>query len=118
MFLKVTYHELLGHGCGKLFVENEKGFNFDREKTINPLTGKPVTSWYKANETWNQKFGSLNNPYEECRADSVAVFFSCLREPAEILIPEHMEHYEEIMAGCWIDFVYSGIAALEYFLPD
>lgn len=44
---KVTFHELLGHGCGKLFQETENGLNFDKEHVINPLTGAKISSWYK-----------------------------------------------------------------------
>ena len=41
--LLVANHELLGHGTGKLFKENADGTrNFDLEKIINPLTGKPM----------------------------------------------------------------------------
>ena len=41
--LQVANHELLGHGTGKLFQEGADGKkNFDPEKVINPLTGKPV----------------------------------------------------------------------------
>ena len=118
IFIKVTCHELLGHGCGKLFVEDDKGFNFDKENLKNPLTGEAITTWYKANETWNGKFGPLNNPYEECRADSVALFFSCQPEVAKILAPEYMENFEELMAAQWIDFIYAGIAALEFYIPE
>ena len=41
--LLVANHEPLGHGTGKLFNENADGTkNFDPEKVINPLTGKPM----------------------------------------------------------------------------
>ena len=68
-------HELLGHGCGKLLQETEPGvFNFDKEKPPhNPVTGKPVASWYKPGETWGSVFGGQGPSYEECRAESVAM---------------------------------------------
>ncbi|KAK4047987.1 hypothetical protein OIV83_005021 [Microbotryomycetes sp. JL201] len=54
--VQVANHELLGHGTGRLLQENSDGtFNFDRETLINPLTGKPVTSWYKPGETYGSK---------------------------------------------------------------
>lgn len=41
--LQVANHELLGHGSGKLFQEQADGKrNFDIDKIINPLTGKPM----------------------------------------------------------------------------
>lgn len=50
--VQVANHELLGHGTGRLFTEQADGSrNFDADKTLNPLTGKPVTSWYKPGES-------------------------------------------------------------------
>lgn len=72
--VQVANHELLGHGSGKLLMEREDGsFNFDRS-LINPLTGKPVESWYKPGERPGSRLGEINGSMEECRAEAVAVF--------------------------------------------
>ncbi|KAI0383834.1 putative dipeptidylpeptidase III [Hypomontagnella monticulosa] len=75
----VGLHELTGHGCGKLLQETSPGqFNFDKENPpISPLTGKPVTTWYKPGQTWGSVFGSLAGSYEECRAELVAMYLGC-----------------------------------------
>ncbi|KAI2640512.1 putative dipeptidylpeptidase III [Hypomontagnella submonticulosa] len=75
----VGLHELTGHGCGKLLQEISPGeFNFDKENPpISPLTGKPITTWYKPGQTWSSLFGSWAGSYEECRAELVAMYLSC-----------------------------------------
>ena len=69
---------MLGHGSGKIFIEKDGKFNFD--KTVkNPLDGKKITSWYKGTESPLNRFGGADCPYasyEECRSDLVAIFFS------------------------------------------
>lgn len=50
-FHKIVFHELLGHGCGKLLYKD----NFD-ENLIDPTTGKPVASYYKEKEGWMSVF--------------------------------------------------------------
>jgi dipeptidyl-peptidase-3 len=115
---KVTFHELLGHGCGKLFQETESGLNFDINTVINPLTGSKITSYYKSNETWYQKFGPLSNPYEECRADSVALYFCSIKEACEILTPEYSQHFEDICYTSWLGFVHNGVSSLEFYVPE
>jgi dipeptidyl-peptidase-3 len=72
----IALHELLGHGSGKLFFEESDGkFNFSTDLR-NPLTGDKVSSWYEPGEGYDSKFGSLGQPYEECRADTVAMHLS------------------------------------------
>ncbi|KAL2757529.1 hypothetical protein ACRALDRAFT_1028798 [Sodiomyces alcalophilus JCM 7366] len=77
--VQVGLHELTGHGCGKLLQETSPGvYNFDKENPpISPLTGKPVTTWYKPGQTWGSVFGSIAASYEECRAELVAMYLSC-----------------------------------------
>ncbi|KAK7952475.1 peptidase family M49 [Apiospora aurea] len=77
--VQVGLHELTGHGCGKLLQKTSKGeYNFDKENPpVSPLTGKPVTTWYKPGQTWGSVFGSIAGAYEECRAELVAMFLSC-----------------------------------------
>lgn len=75
-FVMNAIHELLGHGTGKLLSETSPGkFNFDKEHPpTNPLTGKPIDSWYGPGETWPSLGGKLANTMEECRANLVAFY--------------------------------------------
>lgn len=64
--IQVGLHELLGHGSGKLLAEEKPGvFNFDKASPpLSPLTGKPITTWYKPGETWGSVFKSCAASYE------------------------------------------------------
>jgi dipeptidyl-peptidase-3 len=72
----VVLHELLGHGTGKLLAQDAKGqFNFDiHDPPLNPLTGKPIDSWYKPGQTWTGQFGDLATTVDECRAELVGAY--------------------------------------------
>ncbi|GMS83163.1 hypothetical protein PENTCL1PPCAC_5338 [Pristionchus entomophagus] len=53
-------HELLGHGSGKLFERKKDGsFNFDKDNTVDTLTGGKVTSWYERKQSYDSMFGHL-----------------------------------------------------------
>ena len=80
----VVLHELFGHGTGKMMVEERKGeFNFNSASPpMNPLTGKPISSWYKPGETWTGKFGDIATSVDECRAELVG---ACLMDDRELL---------------------------------
>src|SRR6516225_6909830 len=75
-YLWVVFHELLGHGTGKLLVEDNAGsFNFDiRNPPINPLNGNPIDSWYRPGQTWTGLFGDIATTVDECRAECVGAY--------------------------------------------
>ncbi|UKZ86029.1 uncharacterized protein TrAFT101_001869 [Trichoderma asperellum] len=72
----VVLHELLGHGTGQMMVESADGvFNFDaKNRPINPLDGKPISTWYKPGQTWTGQFGDLATTVDECRAELVGAY--------------------------------------------
>ncbi|KAI9846535.1 MAG: hypothetical protein M1837_003956 [Sclerophora amabilis] len=75
-YLWVVFHELLGHGTGKLLAEEKPGsFNFDiQNPPINPLTRRPVESWYRPGQTWTGLFGDIATSVDECRAECVGAY--------------------------------------------
>lgn len=77
--VQVGIHELLGHGTGKLLQETSPGkYNFDvKNPPFNPVTKKPVETWYKPGQTWGSVFGAIASSYEECRAECVAMALCC-----------------------------------------
>jgi len=115
MFHIVIFHELLGHGCGKLLQEDSTGVkNFD-PNIINPCTGKVVETWYKGNDTSRTVFGKLYSAYEECRADSVALYYSCFPESIDTLQIEYNGEWKEIMEGVFTEYVVGGLKSLQYY---
>ncbi|EXF84560.1 dipeptidyl-peptidase 3 [Colletotrichum fioriniae PJ7] len=83
----VVLHELLGHGTGRMMVENTEGdYNFDiRSPPINPLDGKPIRSWYKPGQTWTGQFGDLATTVDECRAELVGAYLMDDKDLLKIL---------------------------------
>jgi len=80
----------VGHGCGKLLQETAPGvYNFDKDHPpINPVTNKPVTSWYKPGQTWSSVFGGLAGAYEVAKPLSrVASLADKFRNAAQSLLP-------------------------------
>ncbi|KAJ7452417.1 dipeptidyl peptidase III [Mycena galericulata] len=58
-------------GSGKLFTEDVDGKkNFSLDKVINPLTGKPVSNWYRPGQTPDTILGEVSSSMEECRAEA------------------------------------------------
>jgi len=123
--VQVGIHELLGHGCGKLLQEVKKGeYNFDiNSPPINPITNKPVTSWYLPGQTWGSVFGSVAGAYEECRAECVAMALSCDFEILKIFgFGDGKEDIDgeagDVLYAAYLSMARAGIASLEMFNPQ
>ncbi|KAK9240734.1 peptidase family M49-domain-containing protein [Lipomyces kononenkoae] len=121
--VQVGIHELLGHGSGKLLSETAPGtFNFAKSSPpVSPIDGKPVSTYYRPGQTWASVFGALSGSYEECRAESVAMYLATDKSLLEIF--GHTETSTE--AGLADDVIYiayltmarAGLVALEYWDP-
>lgn len=122
--VQVGLHELLGHGCGKLLQETSPGkYNFDFDNPpISPLTGKPITSWYKPGQTWTSQFGQLGASYEECRAECVAMALNCDFGIMKIFgYGDGTEDINgkagDILYAAYLSMAKAGVAALEFWDP-
>ncbi|RMY68891.1 hypothetical protein D0863_06811, partial [Hortaea werneckii] len=75
-YLWVVFHELFGHGTGKLLQENaDSTYNFDLEKLpFSPVTGEPIDSWYRPGETWTGVFQDIATIVDECRAECIGAY--------------------------------------------
>lgn len=75
-YLWVVFHELFGHGTGKLLQEAADGTqNFNLAKPpLSPLTGEPIDSWYKPGETSTSVFQDIATSVDECRAECIGAY--------------------------------------------
>ncbi|KIL69741.1 hypothetical protein M378DRAFT_1049236 [Amanita muscaria Koide BX008] len=116
--LQVANHELLGHGSGKLFEEGPDGKkNFDPEKVINPLTGKPITSWYKNGQTPGSVLGEVSSSMEECRAETVALYLVSNSDILKIFSYVDKQDVEDIQYVTFLLMARAGLRALEFYDP-
>jgi dipeptidyl-peptidase-3 len=122
--VQVGLHELLGHGCGKLLQETAPGeYNFDINYIpVSPLTGSPITSWYKPGQTWGSVFGTIAASYEECRAECVAMALSC-EFPILALFGfgdgshDMSNEAGDVLYTAYLQMARAGVAALEFWDP-
>ena len=105
----VVLHELLGHGTGRMMVEEPTGkFNFDPENPpTNPLTGKPIVTWYKPGQTWTGQFEDLATTVDECRAELVGAY---LMDDVELLRLFGFDEKSEITAAAGMSEICSKLS--------
>jgi len=116
--VQVGLHELLGHGSGKVFLEQEDGSkNFD-PSLINPLTGKPIATWYKPGDNFDGLFRELSSPVEECRAECVGLYLCLLDEVLAVFGYTEASAMRDIWYTNWLLMVRAGLLALEFYTPS
>lgn len=82
------------------------------------MTGHKVSTFYDVNETWHSKFGEISSAYEECRADGVGLYLSCVDESLDILLPNlTKEERSDVVYMLWYRTAQAGIIGLEYYNP-
>ena len=120
-YIWVVLHELLGHGTSKLLTEYEDGsHNFDfANPPISPLTGKPITTWYKPGQSWTGVFGDLATSLDECRAECVGAY---LMDDEKLLkmfgFDESKMTAADITYTVYLQVGAAGLRALENFIED
>ncbi|KAJ6030097.1 uncharacterized protein N7446_000840 [Penicillium canescens] len=122
--VQVGIHELLGHGTGKLLQETAPGeYNFDiKDPPINPVTNKPVSTWYKPGQTWSSVFGSIASSYEECRAECVAMALGCDFSILKIFgfgdgKEDLYSEAGDVLFAAYLSMARAGLVALEFWDP-
>ncbi|CAL8239582.1 unnamed protein product, partial [Gadus morhua 'NCC'] len=102
--VQVGLHELLGHGSGKLFVQDDQGkFNFDQNTLINPETGEKVTSWYRRQRDVGQQCVGL---------------YLCLNKLALSIFGHEDQDAEDVVYINWLNMVRAGLLGLEFYTSE
>jgi len=88
-----------------------------KKKTLDMVTGGPVTTWYEPGETWSTKFGALSSAYEECRAEGIGYFLSIYDDILEIFGHKGADA-EEVKYCNWLSEIRAGLMGLEFYNPE
>ena len=116
--VQVGIHELLGHGSGKLLLQTgPEEYNFDIQNPPLGLDGQPVSTFYKLGETWGGVFGSLAGPFEETRAEVVAMYLISNRDLLKIFGYHDSAEQDNIIYAGYLQMARAGLMALEFWDP-
>ncbi|CAE6428523.1 unnamed protein product, partial [Rhizoctonia solani] len=85
--------------------------------TINPLTKKPVATWYKPGQTAGSVLGVCSSSFEECRAECVGLYLTGNREILEIFGYTEEKDCQDIEYAQYLLMARAGVRALELYDP-
>ncbi|KAG5755673.1 hypothetical protein H9Q70_001741 [Fusarium xylarioides] len=118
-FLQLALHELIGHGCGKLFQESESGsFNFDRHHMPkNPFTDKHIGSWYGPGETPETAFSGIATAYIECLAEGIGLYLMSADGVLSTLAPDTTSDIDDVVYCGYLSIACMGLRSLLSYDP-
>ncbi|OBT61231.1 hypothetical protein VE03_09671 [Pseudogymnoascus sp. 23342-1-I1] len=118
-FVTTAIHELIGHGTGKLMSETAPGkYNFDKQNPpINPLTKKPIGSYYLPGQTWTSLFEDIATTVEECRATLVSEYLIDNKELLSIFGYTDTSSItaDDLIYNAYLQIGVEGLQALEHY---
>ena len=86
---------------------------------MSPIDGSEINTFYGPNETWHSVFGQIASTYEECRADSVALYLSVFEDVQAILLPDLTpEQRWDVVYVSWFDLIVGGLRGMIYYDVD
>lgn len=109
--LHTALHELYGHGSGKLFTEADLASGAIPD-ALEP--GKAISSCYPQGKSFYDLFGGLQNAFEECRAETTALYLGLKPEVQEIFGVSAEDSVSFGLAGC-ADMLVAGLRSLPYY---
>ena len=110
----VGCHELLGHGVGKLIYRDKDG---KASTFTDPITNETYESCYEEGEDYAQRFGDFSGSYEECRADTCAMFLQTFEEVYS-LFGFTKDEIEEVNWNSTMRHIRGAIMSMGYYNPD
>lgn len=111
--VQVGLHELLGHGSGRMFMDEA-----EIAGVVDPSTQQPITTWYGPGETYPAKFAEYSSSYEECRAECVGLFLCVNKTVLEIFGHGEAAEGGSIVFVNWLQMARAGLLALEFYTPE
>jgi dipeptidyl-peptidase-3 len=112
--LSVAAHELYGHGSGTLLKQEDVAGGQIRS-LIDP--DKVVDTFWGEGETWQGVFGGLSNAWEECRAETTALYLAFKDEVLDMygVAPEQRLSFKVVST---LDMLHSAIKGLPCYDPS
>lgn len=115
--LATAAHELYGHGSGRLLHKNDVSNGNKVRDLLNPE--KFVTTYYEEGQTAEQTFGSIFSSFEECRAETSALYLTFFDEVLDIFeINKDKDHRRLLIISAVLTMLHAGLKTLNCYSEE